>query len=151
MVLFTNSLTLLSDEAVGVNCQFGGIKIENGLDLNSNSLLESNEVESTTYVCNGFNSDFQDEARIVLFSSGSGAAGTTSVDGRKMGEIIKFDKNNWANASSIYYVAWIYSESSSNSCYVELYNETDQEVITNSIMTNNSTQYPGLREAGCQH
>ena len=139
-----NNLTSLSDEPEGINCQYGGVKIENGLDLNSNSILESNEVLSTTYVCDGFNSDYQDETRIVLFSNGSGASGTSSVEGKKMGEIIKFDKRNWANASSIFYVAWIYSENSSNSCYVELYNETDGEVITNSILTNNSTQYPGL-------
>ena len=139
-----NNLTSLSDEPEGINCQYGGVKIENGLDLNSNSILESNEVLSTTYVCDGFNSDYQDETRIVLFSNGSGASGTSSVEGKKMGEIIKFDKRNWANASSIFYVAWIYSESSSNSCYVELYNETDGEVIANSILTNNSTQYPGL-------
>ena len=139
-----NNLTSLSDEPEGINCQYGGVKIENGLDLNSNSILESNEVLSTTYVCDGFNSDYQDETRIVLFSNGSGASGTSSVEGKKMAEIIQFDKGNWAHASSIFYVAWIYSESSSNSCYVELYNETDGEVIANSILTNNSTQYPGL-------
>ena len=87
---------------------------------------------------------FKMKPEIVLFSNGSGASGTSSVEGRKMGEIVKFDKRNWANASSIFYVAWIYSKSSSNSCYVELYNETDEEVIANSILTNNSTQYPGL-------
>ena len=58
-----NNLTSLSDEPEGINCQYGGVKIENGLDLNSNSVLESNEVSSTTYLCDGFNSDFQDETR----------------------------------------------------------------------------------------
>jgi len=139
-----NNMSSLSDEPEGINCEYGGVKIENGIDLNSNSNLDPNEVSSTTYVCDGFNSDYQDETRIVLFSSGTGASGTSFVNGSKMGEIINFDKRNWANASSIFYVAWIYSESSSNSCFVELYNETDGEVIPNSILTNNSTQYPGL-------
>lgn len=139
-----NNLTVLNDEPQGLNCENGGVRIENGLDLNSNAVLETNEISTTTYLCNGFNSDYQDEIRLVLFSSGSGASGSSSIDGRKMGEIIKFDKRNWENASSIFYVAWVYSESSSNSCFVELFNETDGEVIANSTLTNNSTQYPGL-------
>ncbi|MEM9650230.1 MAG: hypothetical protein AAF969_17265 [Bacteroidota bacterium] len=139
-----NSLTVLSDEPEGTNCPYGGVRIENGLDANSNTSLDAEEVVSTTYLCDGFNSDFQDEGRIVLFSSGSGASGTSSVEGRKMGEIIQFDKANWPNASSIFYVAWIYSESSSNSCFVELYNDTDGEVIANSVLTNTATQYPGI-------
>ncbi|SEL81808.1 hypothetical protein SAMN04487910_3349 [Aquimarina amphilecti] len=139
-----SNLTILNDEPSGANCENGGVRIENGLDLNSNAILETSEVLTTTFLCDGFNSDYQDETRLVLFSNGSGASGTSSVEGRKMGEIIKFDKRNWENASSIYYVAWIYSENSNNSCFVELFNETDGEVIANSVLTNNSTNYPGI-------
>lgn len=139
-----NSLTVLHDEPESTNCPHGGVRIENGLDSNSNATLDRDEIVSTTYLCDGFNSDFQDEARLVLFSSGSGASGTSSVNGRKMGEIVQFDKGNWVNASSIFYVAWIYSEDANNSCFVELYNETDGQVIANSVLTNNNTQYPGV-------
>ena len=50
----TNGLTSLvkvSNEPQGSNCQKGGTKVESGLDLNNNNVLDSNEVTSTSYVC----------------------------------------------------------------------------------------------------
>ena len=50
----TNGLTSLvkvSDEPDGDNCKKGGTKVESGLDLNNNNVLDSNEVASTSYVC----------------------------------------------------------------------------------------------------
>ena len=34
------------------NCASGGSKIETGIDLNSNGVLDSNEVSNTSFVCN---------------------------------------------------------------------------------------------------
>ena len=49
-----NSLTNISDEPVGsTNCGSGGVRIEVGLDLDNNGVLESLEVQSTHYLCNG--------------------------------------------------------------------------------------------------
>lgn len=48
-----NSLTTIVTEVSGGNCGNGGVKISYGLDLNGNSILDTNEVSSTTYVCNG--------------------------------------------------------------------------------------------------
>lgn len=50
-----NSLINTTTEAVGNNCANGGTKIEVGLDLNNNGILDSGEVNSslTKYVCNG--------------------------------------------------------------------------------------------------
>jgi hypothetical protein len=41
-------------EPAGTNCQYGGIKIEVGLDSNRNGILNSNEINtsSTNYICN---------------------------------------------------------------------------------------------------
>jgi hypothetical protein len=36
-----------------VNCAYGGSKVTSGLDANADSVLDSGEVSSTTYVCNG--------------------------------------------------------------------------------------------------
>jgi hypothetical protein len=47
------SLTNVLNEPGGVNCQYGGLKIEVGVDENKNDLLESSEVNNTNYVCNG--------------------------------------------------------------------------------------------------
>jgi hypothetical protein len=50
-----NSLVSLSIENAGVNCENGGIKIQAGVDKNANSVLDTDEVLTTNYVCNGAN------------------------------------------------------------------------------------------------
>jgi hypothetical protein len=52
-----NSLVKTSVESIGANCATGGVKLEYGLDANSNSILDVSEVNSslTKYVCNGAN------------------------------------------------------------------------------------------------
>ena len=49
-----NSLIKTTVEPAGSNCQYGGIKIEVGLDSNRNGILNSNEINtsSTNYMCN---------------------------------------------------------------------------------------------------
>jgi hypothetical protein len=50
-----NTLVKTSPEAAGTNCTTGGVKIEYGLDANSNGVLDATEINSTLtkYVCNG--------------------------------------------------------------------------------------------------
>ena len=48
-----NSLVIVSDEPVGKNCEFGGKKVESGIDIDNDGKLDANEVTSTEYVCNG--------------------------------------------------------------------------------------------------
>ena len=48
-----NTLTNTMIEPPGANCDFGGLKIETGLDLNRNGVLDPNEVQDTAFVCNG--------------------------------------------------------------------------------------------------
>ncbi|RCS26550.1 hypothetical protein DUT90_12400 [Polaribacter sp. WD7] len=50
-----NSLTNISEEAKGENCENGGYKVETGIDNNVNGLLDSNEIETVNYICNGTN------------------------------------------------------------------------------------------------
>jgi len=52
-----NSLINTIIETPGANCEFGGLKIESGLDLNRDGILNSNEVQATAFVCNGENGD----------------------------------------------------------------------------------------------
>ena len=47
------ALMATSSESAGNNCASGGVKIEVGVDDNGNNQLDSNEVDSTQYVCNG--------------------------------------------------------------------------------------------------
>lgn len=46
-----NSLIQTSMEPTGSNCEFGGLKVESGIDNNSNGTLESEEVAKTDYIC----------------------------------------------------------------------------------------------------
>ncbi len=50
-----NTLAKTTTEVVGANCANGGVKIEYGLDANSNGVLDAGEINSTLtkYVCNG--------------------------------------------------------------------------------------------------
>ena len=47
------SLIKVEGEPGGSNCSNGGVKIENGVDLNDNNGLEDNEIQGTQYLCNG--------------------------------------------------------------------------------------------------
>jgi hypothetical protein len=51
------SLIKVSDELAGNKCISGGFKIETGIDINSNSVLDLNEIQSTNYICNGSKGD----------------------------------------------------------------------------------------------
>jgi hypothetical protein len=46
-----------STEGQGENCENGGVKLEFGVDTNFNGVLESDEVTSTAYVCNGLDGE----------------------------------------------------------------------------------------------
>jgi len=48
-----NALVLQSIEANGSNCAYGGIRIDSGVDSNSDGTLSSVEIMQTSYVCNG--------------------------------------------------------------------------------------------------
>ncbi|MEC4685650.1 MAG: Ig-like domain-containing protein [Nitrospirota bacterium] len=48
-----SSLISVSDEPPGANCTNGGIKIDTGLDDNLDGVLDTAEVDSTTYLCTG--------------------------------------------------------------------------------------------------
>lgn len=47
-----SALVATSTEPVGSNCSYGGVKIESGIDNNSDSILNAAEVTSTSYLCN---------------------------------------------------------------------------------------------------
>ena len=48
-----NSLLAVTVEAAGAHCAFGGNKVSSGLDSNSNGTLDSAEITSSNYLCNG--------------------------------------------------------------------------------------------------
>ncbi|MDA3864782.1 MAG: hypothetical protein PF689_13045 [Deltaproteobacteria bacterium] len=48
-----DTLFLAENEPEGSNCTYGGKALHYGRDINDNGLLDSDEIEGTTYVCNG--------------------------------------------------------------------------------------------------
>lgn len=47
------SLVNLGNEAAGANCPTGGQKLESGLDLDADGLLDTDEISATRFLCNG--------------------------------------------------------------------------------------------------
>ncbi len=50
-----NALVIPLPELAGENCSAGGIRLESGLDVNANDLLDTAEVTEFQYACNGMN------------------------------------------------------------------------------------------------
>ena len=48
-----NALSNTSNERAGSNCATGGLRIDIGLDINTNNILDNSEITNTSYVCNG--------------------------------------------------------------------------------------------------
>lgn len=70
-----NSLTNVTNEPAGTNCENGGIRIEVGTDSNEDGVLDSDEIQSTSYVCNGV------DGAISLTTVTTEAAGTNCENG----------------------------------------------------------------------
>jgi hypothetical protein len=47
------SLVVTTPEPPGANCLAGGIRVDVGVDTNGDGVLEPNEIQHTSYVCNG--------------------------------------------------------------------------------------------------
>lgn len=46
------SLVDLNVEPAGVNCQFGGVRVDTGIDDNGDGILQANEIDDTNFICN---------------------------------------------------------------------------------------------------
>lgn len=47
------ALVSLISEPAGENCEAGGYRLDSGLDMNDNSVLDVIEIQTTAYICNG--------------------------------------------------------------------------------------------------
>lgn len=53
VVTVPNSLTKITIEPSSENCQSGAVKFEIGTDFNENGILDTDEIQSSNYICNG--------------------------------------------------------------------------------------------------
>jgi len=74
------SLINITPETNG-NCSNGGYKIETGIDTNNNGILDSNEVQSTNFICNGTNGDDGNEASNSLLNINNELEGDNCENG----------------------------------------------------------------------
>jgi hypothetical protein len=95
-----NSLVKTTSESVGANCSTGGVKLEYGLDGNSNGILEISEVNSslTKYVCNGAIGATGAQGPIGL-SGPQGPAGT--LPSGTINQTFRHDGSTWVANSLI--------------------------------------------------
>lgn len=66
-----SALVATQAEAPGANCVAGGVRITSGLDQNRNGVLESGEVTSTRYVCNGTGGNTNQPFSVYAFAGHS--------------------------------------------------------------------------------
>jgi microcystin-dependent protein len=81
-----NSLVKTTNEASGINCSTGGVKLEYGIDANNNGTLDINEINAllTKYICNGATGTIGQQGAIGLTgpTGANGNNGTNGVDGK---------------------------------------------------------------------
>jgi len=70
-----SALLSTETESAGVNCPFGGLRVETGIDENGNGVLDDAEVTATSYVCNGENGQDGDDANAYGALKAACAAG----------------------------------------------------------------------------
>lgn len=76
------SLLALSNEPAGNYCSNGGVKVETGLDANSNGTLDTSEVSDTQYVCNG--EDLTDQLVVLMLTSSEEPGANCPAGGDKI-------------------------------------------------------------------
>ncbi len=134
------SLVNVTEEVAGENCENGGVKIESGVDDNGNGTLDEDEVSVERYVCNGIDGGFDEQIRLLVFTSGGGFTSSTSTT-RQLGDLIDFDKRNWVGVDSIVFKPRISSRRVDSPAFAELYDLTNNEVISNSTVSTTSTTF----------
>lgn len=131
------SLVSIVDEAEGENCENGGIKINSGIDSNSNGILDNDEIDNAKYVCNGIGG----VGEVVLDFNYSFADGTNSSAGMVSGlfMINNFNLDNYSDFNFAKFSARIRTTDSSAFCIVELYDFSSNSVITQAQIQTSET------------
>ena len=91
-----NTLVKTTTENAGANCATGGVKLEYGLDVNGNNILESTEINATLtkYVCNG-NAGAQGLKGDKGDIGTQGLSGVGINNGKVDGEMLYWNGTNW--------------------------------------------------------
>ncbi|MCA1807836.1 MAG: hypothetical protein LC687_08335, partial [Actinobacteria bacterium] len=105
----TNALVTLTPEPSGVNCESGGSLITTGLDGNDNGIIDTNEIASKNYVCDGLDAT-SSLIDILNESTGSNCA----YGGQKIVIGIDSDSNGILSTNEINKTSFICNASGNN-------------------------------------
>lgn len=147
-----SSLVTTTNEPASTNCPWGGIRIDVGFDDNGNGLLENDEIDNTQYVCNGSGGGGGGDLLVRLEIGRNGSSNnrihTSSSSFVEYGEdrerLTHFSKLDYPGVDSIVYAIPMRTSDAMYSCYVELYDATNDASIT--TLQSNYYDHDGIYE-----
>ena len=98
------ALVTMSDEPIGANCPYRGIRIDSGIDSNSNNVLDASEITGTRYVCNLIDGSLGWQNATAIETDNTGAAAfaqiATDMNGNALAvwtQTVGIQTGIWAN------------------------------------------------------
>jgi OmcA/MtrC family decaheme c-type cytochrome len=73
------SLVSTTPEPSGTNCQFGGVRVDSGVDKNNDGKLDTSEITNTTYMCNTAPSGTLSVTKGIAINVKSGGVSTNTT------------------------------------------------------------------------
>ncbi len=73
------SLVSTTPEPSGTNCQFGGVRVDSGVDKNNDGKLDTSEITNTTYMCNTAPSGTLSVSKGIAINVKSGGVSTNTT------------------------------------------------------------------------
>jgi hypothetical protein len=136
-----SSLLRMTEEPPGANCEFGGTRIESGLDSNLDGMLNDDEVTSTQFVCNG-ESQINEPALLAQvgfgynnnqgFVTNSNAVTWSWFQNDTRYHLINFNKRDYPGADSIVVAMRLTTRDSNARAFGDLYDVTNSQPIPNT-------------------
>ena len=142
----SNSLISFISESAGSNCTTGGYKLNSGVDLNKNNILDASEITSSQYICNGLTGN---NSLISLTTELAG--GNCSTGGYKINSGVDVNKNGTLDnsevqstkyicngANGLNYLIGVVAQSAGTTCTYGGYRfNTGIDLNSNGILDNN--------------
>lgn len=131
-----SSLISVHPEPSGEFCDYGGIRIESGLDQNNSGILDENEINSINYVCNGEDGQSSGEVSTIRLPFNLAYKWrypenywTSDIQD---GLIYGFNKLDYEDFDSIGFIAQFHRGESSDTIWLRLYDYSASQGILNS-------------------
>ena len=120
------SLTSVTTEPAGSNCESGGIRIDSGLDINNDGTLNGTEITATAYICNGV------DGNTSLIKTTNEAAGDNCENGGiRINSGIDMDGNGILDDIEVVTTAYVCNGIEGNNSLTKITNEESGEFCEN--------------------